>query len=426
MFHSYKVFNLSFILWLSLPRFQGASLVYNEFVDAFLDRYHVEQKVDHRILTMKKTAKDAMWNIAKDVGWGFLYQVGGVVSYVQDSAASFVDQNTSSIGASNATDKSQHHGRRENGRDIENKKLERYHSIDNGKIIGDENTESVGSDVGGVNGVNGANNDANEKIAMNEEQSRNYEEDNLPSSLSLSSPKNVEDHSLPRPLSSRQSLEKKSQPIHSVLESYSSLSSLEADLALVEKEKYIHDFIDMLKKGLYVFSWCNNSDVINHSSSDSSDSSDRMGMKRDEKASKKYQLRVLKLIESNKSNTAQSFVLNPVESRLEEEGIDIISFAVSDISGVRESRRGIQFMTKVSTSPEDNAPSTASKGELREAVVAEVVLSDDQDKDILLFGLNIFLSKFCEKKSNDDLNGLDKATSKSLKRNNSFDTIDMK
>lgn len=380
---------------------------------------------------MKKTAMGALWNIAKDVGWGVLYQIGGVLSFVQDSASSFVDKNISHNDAS------------------------------------DEHWNSK------------------KKEGLEAEQSNHDPSQTPPSSLasSTSPPSNDNAKMLPSLTSSSSTSSssfttqktkpkmKKSQPIHSVLESYSSLSSLESDLAQAEKESYIHDFVDMLKKGLYVFAWCTDSTVIRHSSSMINgvtiDDTANPKKKNKEQSRRKYQLRVLKLYETSSMNgyndrqnnddenvIMQSFLLSPVESRLEEEGIDIISFNVSDISGVRESRRGIQFMTKhhhssstadkvagvdkedeeedndsiISTSPS----SKSSIYERKEDLVAEIVLSDDQDKDILLFGLNIFLAKVNEEsikeeeiEQRNDLDGDHISCKNSIKRNNSFETIEM-
>ena len=431
--HAYKLFNLSFILWLSLPRFQGASVIYNELVDTFLDRYHVEQKVDHKISTMKKSAKDAFWNIAKDIGWGILYQVGGIVSFVQDSAASLVENTTSNINvivpprADNSHDHNSYCAGLDNMDDGDGSHVT---VRDNNRASEDNNGENVVHDY--------SNNDIDMRSA--EEKLNNFDSDNNFQSSSIQSQSN-DSHRHPRSSPPPSKSIRKSQPIHSVLESYSSLSSLEADTALIEKEKYIQDFTCMLKKGLYVFSWCTNSTVINHSSGASS--VNITTSKHGERASKKYQLRVFKLVESINRNTSnvkegsnnirdkiQTFVLNPVESMIEEEGIDIFSFAVSDISGVRESRRGIQFMTSVSKLCQDMGNTTTNTVDgNREELVAEIVLSDGQDKDILLFGLTIFLSR-CSSKSNNSLEpslgvGDSKNTSKTMIRNNSFDTIDM-
>ena len=340
---------------------------------------------------------DAMWNIAKDVGWGFLYQIGGVVSYVQDSAASFVDQNT--VGG-----KSQSQSQRsmeDDGQKMKDGGDEKYNETE---LDNAQNDEMLDSSENSDEIITDSNENDNDEYDNDDKISSPQNNDNIETSQSSSSV------SIQR-----------SQPIHSVLESYSSLSSLEADLASIEKEKYIHDFIDMLKKGLYVFAWCNDCSIIKHSSGNGPDSMNSNNQ--DEISSKKYQLRVLKMVETSNQSAngeiTQSFVLNPVESRLEEEGIDIISFPVLDISRVKASRRGIQFMTEGAKFSTDILPpaTTMSLSEstttvtsivsseadaqeeavIREELVAEVVLSDDQDKDILLFGLNIFLSRICEK-----------------------------
>ena len=391
----YKIFHLSLVLWLSLPRFQGATLIYHEVVDTFLKKYSVADKVDDKIDTMKKSVRDAMWNIAKDVGWGFLYQIGGVVSFVQDSAASFVDENTPSNKSQRNSDNN-------------------YIGTDDIDII-DEADDTDDADGYGIKDEN------SDDAVVHPKRNTNFRQPSFSSSIG-------------------------SQPSHSVYESFSSLTSLtssvESDLASSEKEAYVSDFLDMLEKGLYVFSWHNNSSIIYQQYNDY-DEDVKDNSNSDMSESKKFRLQIFTFHrgseesdENGDINDSSYFVFNSVESKPGDEKLDVISFPVSVTTRVQESgTNSIQFVTSVKLS--DIAPSpivsmsqsasepsltktsiigsstssllstvsegrkdsddvSATKDSTVEEIVAEIVLSDDQDRNVLLAGLNIFLSRNVE------------------------------
>eukprot|EP00557_Chaetoceros_sp_GSL56_P008220 CAMPEP_0176499230 /NCGR_PEP_ID=MMETSP0200_2-20121128/12807_1 /TAXON_ID=947934 /ORGANISM="Chaetoceros sp., Strain GSL56" /LENGTH=320 /DNA_ID=CAMNT_0017897617 /DNA_START=240 /DNA_END=1198 /DNA_ORIENTATION=- len=79
------------VLYLSLPKFQGA----------LLERYAVERKVDEHLDKFKTSIKARLWNIAKDIGWSTLTQVGELVSFVKDAMGNKEDLNmTAQMGDS--------------------------------------------------------------------------------------------------------------------------------------------------------------------------------------------------------------------------------------------------------------------------------------------------------------------------------------
>jgi TB2/DP1, HVA22 family. len=81
----HKLFRLLIVLYLSLPKFQGALFVYQEVIHVLLERYAVERKVDEHLDKFKTSIRARLWNIAKDIGWSALTQVGEVVSFVKDT-----------------------------------------------------------------------------------------------------------------------------------------------------------------------------------------------------------------------------------------------------------------------------------------------------------------------------------------------------
>ncbi len=422
----YKIFHLSLVLWLSLPRFQGATFIYNEVVDTFLIKYSLEAKVDDKIDNMKKSVKDALWNIAKDIGWGFLYQIGGVVSFVQDSAASFVEENSPSK-------KSQSQRKNEN-----------YD-----RSSDDNNLDDADVDVD--------NNDIGDEYDSNDNDSKN---DNVNDGAVAVPPKSFRQPSFPSSIGS--------QPSHSVYESFSSLTALSAssiesvsDLAVThtvtssEREAYVADFLDMLEKGLYVFAWHNGSSIIYQQYNDV-DVDNANTTSNETHDSKRFRLQIFTFhrgnsrsegeggdnenTNTNKNENGDSyFVFNSVESRPGDENTGAISFPVSATTRVQESgTNGIQFVNSIQLNELNSPPtcttmsmsqsasepsltktsiigsstsslvSAVSEGDIKhysddasgasrdsmvEEIVAEIVLSDIQDRNILLAGLNIFLSK---------------------------------
>ena len=448
----YKILHLSFILWLSLPRFQGATFIYNEVVDTFLDKYSVEAKVDDKIHTMKKSIKGAMWNIAKDIGWGFLYQIGGVVSFVQDSAASFVDDRNNNIDDSNGHNDNDIDNNEDSSDDLNDDNTDHNtdHNTDDNDSFNDNDEERSEED-----------DDIIEHMDDDDNDNHNHNETSNNPQLPVSS--SVTSGGVGTP--------SKLQPAHSVLDSFSSLASLESldlvdTVSIEEKEAYVADFTLMLEKGLYVFAWYNIDVSILENIKTNSTLSDDIN----NNTSKRFKLRVLTLYQGVEEQMQENekdrnhdhyndrmnsyFALSSVESSSEEGQTDIISFPASSITGVRESgTHGIQFLTTSTREPEHDDEfectttptlsisqstsepsltksallksstssllSTVSEGggmcesedsngndmtkdeddddgddcnEENNVVVAEIVLSDDQDRNILLIGLRIFLS----------------------------------
>ena len=474
-FGYYKTFHLSFILWLSLPRFQGAAIIYHEFVDIVLTKYQVEATVDNKLHTVKKSFYSAIWRIAQDVGWGFMYQIGGVVSYVQDKALSLTDP------------------KQRKNHDVSGQKYQNVNSDDDDDDISYESDDDNDSDILAVNhsekddtaDCNNSIESSNDNDIINESdydvmvnQQQNTLQSMPTASLSSSSITETEGAEINESIispstptqhntASRTPIKINTSPIHSIKDSFSSLSSFDKYLmesesngtpttttpttatisrtagsngnsydTSVETLEYISDFIKMLQKGLYVFAWHNNSSIIHHT--------DRHGVLLNKGNSitsppsssslrNKFQLRVFSF-HSNKMKNAindnsscdekkqiyfqleedAQFVLSCVESKSDEDDADIVSFPVSEIFAVQQSTRGIQFLTKSSSttflsntknsqrsrvrgssSTKPLSPVDERRQELKivdGVVVAEIVLSDDNDLNILLFGLKTLLS----------------------------------
>jgi hypothetical protein len=103
----HKLFRLIIVLYLSLPKFQGALFVYQEVIHVLLERYAVERKVDEHIDKFKTSIKARLWNIAKDIGWSTLTQMGELVSFVKDAMGNKEHLNVNYMQAGHDTFKRQ-------------------------------------------------------------------------------------------------------------------------------------------------------------------------------------------------------------------------------------------------------------------------------------------------------------------------------
>lgn len=79
----HDLFRLVIVIYLSLPKFQGALYIFDQIVNVTLDKYDVENKIDAKILKVKLSIKAKLWNIAKDMGWSALLQIGEIVTFFQ-------------------------------------------------------------------------------------------------------------------------------------------------------------------------------------------------------------------------------------------------------------------------------------------------------------------------------------------------------
>lgn len=79
----HDLFRLVIVIYLSLPKFQGALYIFDQILNVTLDKYDVENKVDAKILKVKLSIKAKLWNIAKDMGWSALLQIGEIVTFFQ-------------------------------------------------------------------------------------------------------------------------------------------------------------------------------------------------------------------------------------------------------------------------------------------------------------------------------------------------------
>ena len=402
----YKAFHLSLVLWLSLPKFQGATKVYNElFLVHVLDKYELETKVDDKIYKVKSSITKSLLNIAKDIGWGVLYQIGGIVSYVQDTAASLVEDNNN------------------NNNHYQQQPLKK------------KSWNEFNYDENNNNNIY----DSNKSL---------YHQASISSKINQTKPVHsiVESFSsLPSTMDS--SLSSTSMSKHSSSSTSSSSYQPQFD-SIIEQESYIYDFINMLQKGLYVFAWYSDAKVITLS--------DRNGnpiTKRKTEGNNNFKLRVFALCypdrENNNINNSCSsnnkvesyvknhiptkddeesyFVLGSVESRPGEEGVDIVSFPLRVVTEVKQSSRGIQFLTSSSLLHQDNANvrrnvSKDKNDTIVDVILAEIVLSDDKDRNILLSGLKALLLESTVMKNRD------KTTSGLVERkgdgkSDSFDSI---
>lgn len=79
----HDLFRLVIVIYLSLPKFQGALYIFDQIVNVTLDKFDVENKIDAKILKVKLSIKAKLWNIAKDMGWSALLQIGEIVTFFQ-------------------------------------------------------------------------------------------------------------------------------------------------------------------------------------------------------------------------------------------------------------------------------------------------------------------------------------------------------
>lgn len=81
-----KYIQLMFVMWLSLPQFQGALFVYHQIFEPVMEKYNLEQKVDKKIQGAYHHVRLIMWRIFTDLSWSVLGQVGELVSLVKGTS----------------------------------------------------------------------------------------------------------------------------------------------------------------------------------------------------------------------------------------------------------------------------------------------------------------------------------------------------
>ncbi len=506
--HSYyKTFTLSFILWLSLPRFQGATIIYEEIVCVYIvDKYQMDVNVEKKMDTVKSKLRNSLWNIMQDVGWGVLYQIGGVVSFVQDYTSSTfsttnssnVSVNVSATAITNDSDYSDKDGVQNNNHDstsikspisknTKKPKLQQIPSISASKI--NHKTRPVHSVMESFSSLSSIDTTCTSTTATTTSTTTSTTSTKSTKS-SLSSSSTISNTTTQHSNNSKTTTIS-SSPTRMMNSNNSNKSP--SSTSFSEQQSYIHDFLTMLQKGLYVFAWHGNSHLITltdrngnaiHDDNENTTSIDR------------FRLRVFTFIQDdgedgeeeveeeddnnnndrkqedrssdsnnnndddddddtnmNKNNGQKNenrrisyhdsyyqnghFVLSSVESRPDEEGIDIVSFPIHVVTEIKESSRGIQFLssknkimeqeehasvvdcddhrsaatvttsttrlektttipTKSTTSPPKSSSSPSSSRspphhKNNDILLAEIVLSDDKDRNILLFGLRTIL-----------------------------------
>lgn len=333
-FRFHPLIHLLTVLYLSLPKFQGALHIYHELIefDSVIERYGVEDKVDGQIKHVKKSLKNALWNIAKDIGWGTLSQIGEIVTLFQTADT------------------------KETGSEYDR----------NGQSSNEEERASL------VNESDTIDDDTGDFAASKD------------------------------PIS------------QAVVDSESSVDTNS------EEAEYLEDFVNMLRKGLYVFAYHTVTKNAEECNTDEE---------------KKFRLRNL-CFQSNantgEDNYGDYFVLHPVESKSSSNDDESFLLPLSSVDEVRRSGiSGIQFLSikspqvspsnsisdfttcdhSVVTSAsmvtinsfksihKDNANTEKKEADdSEEVILMEILLSEESDCSTMLKGFQLFVANL---KSND-------------------------
>ncbi len=187
------------------------------------------------------------------------------------------------------------------------------------------------------------------------------------------------------------------KPSHSVMEGMSSFSSVEAISDVVEREVYAVEFISMLKEGLYVFA-AHDGPVAK-----------RTVEEFDSSSSKRFRLRIFFYESDDEGDVSNDhepdpyFVLHPVDANAENVQNDIEIISLADVKDIRQcGTNGIALIGHSEVSSKDliSAPTAAAIPEdteiiqsgltARDTVLAEIVLSNVDDRETLFQGM-----KFC-------------------------------
>ena len=263
-----NAFQVPFIMWLSLPQFQGALWVYKYiFQPQILDRY--EKNIDERISEIKKRANQMVWNCMGYFGWTLLGQIGEIFSIIR--------------GGNTTEDTS------------DSKTLE------------------------------------NNEISTKPEQKR---------------------------------------PHHSLVMSSTSFSSINSDDRECndsEKEKYIRDFLELLQCGLYVFASCSKE----QKSSNQAGSNDEIREMKNRRKKNSTRLSILSYVHESESLMISDIgeTEMPTDSKLGTQ------FPLKSKCFINKS--GAQGIEIISSLHDDFF------------LIADIVLSDTQERNILIEGLNL-------------------------------------
>lgn len=275
-----RYIQLVFVMWLSLPRFQGALFVYHQLFEPVMEKYNLEQKVDKKIQGVYNHVRLISWKIMTDLGWSVLGQVGEWMSWMK--------------GTTSADE----------------------------SLCEDEGKEE-------------------EKACRHVQGTKsNKSNDSFPSIF-------------------------KRKPSYSIMDSLSNHSSMDSASDLIGTDMYKHDFINILKQGLYVFA---------HTG----------------EMPKRFRLRILyysyECIDDeqgtdDKPKEKECFVLERVDTNAVDDGEESITLIpFHTISSVQQSgSHSIKLMS--------DSQSCTSLKEDEVVVLTEIVLSDEQDQQTFLQGL---------------------------------------
>mmetsp|Transcript_8185 Transcript_8185/g.20119 ORF Transcript_8185/g.20119 Transcript_8185/m.20119 type:complete len:370 (+) Transcript_8185:66-1175(+) len=89
----HPAFQLLAILWLSLPQYQGASLVYDRIVNPWVDRY--ERRVDDAVEEAHRGARRWVWSRLGGVAWMLIGEGGSFAEALMNVALGFLGADSS-------------------------------------------------------------------------------------------------------------------------------------------------------------------------------------------------------------------------------------------------------------------------------------------------------------------------------------------
>ncbi len=263
-----------FIMWLSLPQFQGALWVYKYiFQPQILDRY--EKDIDERLSEIKRRANQKVWDCCGYFGWTLLSQIGVIVSIIR----------------------------------------------------GDDTKEEISDSI----------------TLENKENSSKPEQ---------------------------------RRPHHSLVMSSTSLSSIHSDDSECndfEKEQYIKDFLELLQCGLYVFATCSKEQKSSN-----------------QEVSYDYEI-LLEMKNKRRKRETRLSVLSYVH-----ESDSLVISTIGETEMPTDSKLGTHFPLKSQCFMNESGAQgieIISSHHHDFVMIADIVLSDTQERDILLEGLKICMTK---------------------------------
>ena len=365
-----------FILWLSLPRYRGSLRLYSVIRCMIIDRYPtIEETVDENVRAVKASVRRKMWIVVSSLCWECLSGVGEVVMYIRGDVEKD-DLKEDELGGQNDGDDEI------GGQDDEN-------GINNYKSIREESSEKILQnqcmDKEYVNEGGGGGENNNKKYERKRHASMiNNAHHSVVKTLSSTSLATLSSSLRSRNLNGSYIRDdndgegdndndnniddgdtnandaRSSNTLNGVVrDAYS--EGIEAEKTEEEEEEaeFLNDFIEMLSRGLFVFARI---------------------------SSNTPQLRVFSYNEEDYTFIFSPAIPNSVNDENDQDNTALSSsFSLFDVDIVMDS--GMQGISFLGGRKEDKAISS-SKSILHE----EIVLSNEEDRDILLQGLTILFS----------------------------------